>query len=72
MKLPRIAAAPLRRARRRRAPRPGAPRTIVPAEAPAGRGEAERSPASAPDPFAARVDSARERLRAAIPQVEDG
>jgi hypothetical protein len=64
VKLPRIAAPRWDRARRRRSPRDGAPRTIVPvAEAPA--------PADADRPFAARVDQARERLRAAIPPVAD-
>jgi hypothetical protein len=65
VKLPRIAAPPWDRARRRRAPRAGAPRTIVPvAEAPA--------PSAADEPFAERVDQARTRLRAAIPPVADG
>jgi hypothetical protein len=68
VKLPRIAAPPWDRARRRRAPRDGAPRTIVPvAEAP---DEAARADAAVP--FAARVDQARARLRAAIPPVADG
>ncbi|MCW3047951.1 MAG: hypothetical protein JWO74_2235 [Solirubrobacterales bacterium] len=66
MKLPRIAAPRWDRARRRRVPRAGAPRTIVPvadAGAPDRPGEDE--------PFAARVDQARTRLRAAIPPVAD-
>jgi hypothetical protein len=66
VKLPRIAAPPWDRARRRRrAPRDGAPRTIVPVAGAAARsGEGE--------PFGARLDQARARLRAAIPPVADG
>jgi hypothetical protein len=64
VKLPRIAAPPWDRARRRRAPRDGAPRTIVPVAEAATRPDAD-------GPFAARVDQARARLRAAIPPVAD-
>jgi len=66
VKLPRIGAPPWDRARRRRrAPRDGAPRTIVPVAEAAARSHAD-------EPFAARLDQARARLRAAIPPVADG
>jgi hypothetical protein len=65
VKLPRIAAPPWDRARRRRrTPRDGAPRTIVPV--------AEAAAPGADEPFSVRVDQARARLRAAIPPVADG
>lgn len=55
---------------RRRAARADGPRTIVPVDEPAGRadgcaGDGARSP------FDLRVDAARERLRQAIPPVDD-
>jgi hypothetical protein len=66
VKLPRIGAPPWDRARRRRrTPRDGAPRTIVPVAEAAARSDTD-------EPFAARVDQARARLRAAIPPVADG
>jgi hypothetical protein len=65
VKLPRIAGPRWDRARRRRARRDGAPRTIVPVADAAARPGAD-------EPFAARADEARARLRAAIPPVADG
>jgi hypothetical protein len=47
--------------RRRRAPRPDGPKTIVPV-----------LDDVAATPFALSVDAARERLRRAIPPVDDG
>jgi hypothetical protein len=66
VKLPRIAAPRWDRAhRRRRGRRDGAPRTIVPVAEATAAGDADA-------PFAARMDDARARLRAAIPPVADG
>jgi hypothetical protein len=58
--------------RRRRAPRADGPRTIIPMDVP---DEARPSwlPADTPEanPFALKLDAARERLRREIPPVSD-
>ena len=61
IRLPRIGA-PALPARRRRTPRPDGPRTILPV--------ADAPPTDPQDPFA-RLDAARERLRAQIPPRTD-
>jgi hypothetical protein len=66
------------RARRRRRPRPDAPRTIIPLAGDDARPSwlpAERDPHAAAQPaqtsLAMDLDAARERLRRAIPPVDD-
>lgn len=57
--------------RRRRAPRADGPRTIVPLIEDEPRPSWLRADAPEPNPFALKLDAARERLRREIPPVGD-
>ncbi|HET6505215.1 MAG TPA: hypothetical protein VFG42_00380 [Baekduia sp.] len=57
--------------RRRRAPRPDGPRTILPLIEDDSRPSWLPADPPEPNPFASKLDAARERLRREIPPVSD-